>query len=93
MTKLNVKNLDHLGIIAAIVDELGLVDYINEQLQENDRAKISAGLVVKAMILNGLGFINSPLYLLDSGKFLRRVSGEKKVGHPIQKSAVMSETG
>jgi hypothetical protein len=32
MTKLNVKNLDHLGIIAAIVDELGLVDYINEQL-------------------------------------------------------------
>ena len=65
MTKLNVKNLDHLGIIAAIVDELGLVDYINEQLQENDRAKISAGLVVKAMILNGLGFINSPLYLFS----------------------------
>ena len=53
MTQLNVKNLDHLGIIAAVVDELGLVDYINEQLQENDRAKISAGLVVKAMILNG----------------------------------------
>jgi hypothetical protein len=54
MTKLSVKNLDHLGIIAAIVDELGIVDYINEQLQENDRAKISAGLVFKAMILNGL---------------------------------------
>ena len=34
MTKLSVKNLDHLGIIAAIVDELGIVDYINEQLQE-----------------------------------------------------------
>ena len=65
MTQLNVKNLDHLGIIAAIVDELGLVDYINEQLQENDRAKINAGLVVKAMILNGLGFINSPLYLFS----------------------------
>jgi len=30
---------------------------------------------------------------LDSGKFSRRVSGEKKIGHPIQKSAVMSETG
>jgi transposase len=41
------------------------VDYINEQLQENDRAKISAGLVVKAMILNGLGFIHSPLYLFS----------------------------
>ncbi|UXE64542.1 MAG: DUF4277 domain-containing protein [Woronichinia naegeliana WA131] len=38
---------------------------MNEQLQENDRAKISAGLVFKAMILNGLGFIHSPLYLFS----------------------------
>jgi hypothetical protein len=30
---------------------------------------------------------------LDSGKFSMRVSGEKKIGHPIPKSAVMSETG
>ncbi|WP_202861414.1 DUF4277 domain-containing protein [Microcystis aeruginosa] len=37
--------------------------YINQQLGEKDTTKISAGLVVKAMILNGLGFINSPLYL------------------------------
>ena len=65
MTKLSVKNLDHLGIIATIVDELGIVDYINEQLQKNDRAEISAGLVVKAMILNGLGFTHSPLYLFS----------------------------
>jgi hypothetical protein len=62
MTQLTVKNLDHLGIIAAIIDELGIVDYINQQLGEKDTTKISAGLVVKAMILNGLGFINSPLY-------------------------------
>jgi len=26
MTQLTVKNLDHLGIIAAIIDELGIVD-------------------------------------------------------------------
>jgi hypothetical protein len=32
-------------------------------------------------------------YCLDSGKFSMRVSGEKKIGHPVQKSAVMSETG
>jgi transposase len=65
MTQLTVKNLDHLGIIAAIVDELGIVDYLNEQLGERDSTKISAGLVVKAMLLNGLGFINSPLYLFS----------------------------
>jgi hypothetical protein len=36
-----------------------------------------------------LGILTS----LDSGKFSRGVSGEKKIGHPIPKSAVMSETG
>ncbi|MDB9394446.1 DUF4277 domain-containing protein [Microcystis aeruginosa CS-573] len=34
MTQLTVKNLDHLGIIAAIIDELGIVDYMNQQLGE-----------------------------------------------------------
>jgi transposase len=85
MTQLNVKNLDHLGIIAAIVDELGLVDYINEQLGENDRAKISAGLVVKAMILNGLGFINSPLYLFS------RFFEDKPVEHLLGKGIKASD--
>ena len=69
MSQLTVKNLDHLGIIAAIVDELGVVDYVNEQLGEDQKSKISAGLVVKAMILNGLGLITSPLYLF--GQFLK----------------------
>ncbi|MFN9672537.1 MAG: DUF4277 domain-containing protein [Microcystis wesenbergii TW10] len=41
MIQLTVKNLDHLGIIAAIVDELGIVDYINQQLGEKDTTKIS----------------------------------------------------
>jgi transposase len=65
MTQLTIKNLDHLGIIAAIVDELGIVEYLDEQLGERNSTKISAGLMVKAMILNGLGFINSPLYLFS----------------------------
>jgi len=39
MIQLTVKNLDHLGIIAAIVDELGIVDYINQQLGEKDTLK------------------------------------------------------
>jgi len=85
MTQLSVKNLDHLGIIAAIVDELGVVDYINEQLEENDRAKISAGVVVKAMILNGLGFIKSPLYLFS------RFFEDKPVEHLLGKRIKASD--
>jgi len=63
--RLVVKNLDHLGIIAGIVDELGVVDIVNERLGEDPRERISAGVAVKAMILNGLGFVSAPLYLFE----------------------------
>ena len=45
MAKLTIKNLDHLGIIAGIVDELGIVDYLNQELGEDPKNKIKAGLV------------------------------------------------
>ena len=80
MAKLTIKNLDHLGIIAGIVDELGIVDYLNQELGEDPKNKIKAGLVVKAMILNGLGFINSPLYLFSQffeDKPLEHLLGEE----------------
>jgi hypothetical protein len=34
---LTVENLDHLGIVAGIVDELGLVEYLNEQVGADPR--------------------------------------------------------
>jgi len=58
-----VKNLDHLGLIAGIVDELGVVEIVNQRLGEDPREQISGGIAVKAMILNGLGFASAPLYL------------------------------
>jgi len=61
-TTIEVKNLDHLGIIAGLIDEIGIVDIINEKLGIDKREKISSGQVVKAMILNGLGFVSRFLY-------------------------------
>ena len=58
-----VQNLDHLGIVAGIVDELGVVEIVNESVGLDPHEKISAGVAVKAMILNGLGFVSAPLYL------------------------------
>ncbi len=60
-----VQNLDHLGIVAGVVDELGVVEIVNEYLGEDPHEKISPGVAVKAMILNGLGFVSAPLYLFD----------------------------
>ncbi len=78
-TELQVEDLDHLGIVAGIIDELGLVGQINERLGEDPREKVSAGVVVKAMILNGLGFVSGPLYLFETffaGKATEHLLGE-----------------
>ena len=61
--EIQVKNLDHLGLIAGIVDELGIVETINAQVGIQQGEIVNAGLIVKAIILNGLGFVSRPLYL------------------------------
>jgi transposase len=78
-SNLTVKNLDHLGIVAGLVDELGLVDYLNERIGVDPRETVSIGVVVKAMILNGLGFVSAPLYLFEQffvGKATEHLLGE-----------------
>ena len=37
------KNLDHLGIIAGIIDEVGIVEKINEIFCQDSREKINTG--------------------------------------------------
>ncbi len=64
--EIEVKNLDHLGIVAGIIDELGIEDLVNQALGTDKREKISAGIIVKAIILNGLGFVAKPLYLFPN---------------------------
>jgi transposase len=67
-----------LGIIAGLVDELEIVELNNEQLGEDPRERVSAGVVVKAMILNGLGFVSAPLYLF--GQFFAGKATEHLLG-------------
>lgn len=55
------------------------MDQINQRLGVDPREKVSAGVIVKAMILNGLGFVSAPLYLFGqffSGKALEALLGE-----------------
>ena len=66
LEEIEIKNLDHLGIVAGIIDEIGIVEKINELLGTDPREKINCGEVVKAIILNGLGFVARPLYLFSN---------------------------
>ena len=58
-----IKNLDHLGLVVGIIDEIGIVNKINELIEENYTEKITVEKVVKAMILNSMGLVSSPLYI------------------------------
>jgi transposase len=57
--------LDHLGLIAGMFDELSIGDVLDQATQQNpERRDLTVGEAVKAMVLNGLGFINHALYLV-----------------------------
>jgi transposase len=57
--------LDHLGLVAGMFDELGLGDVIDQATQQHPEMRdLTVGEAVKAMVLNGLGFINQALYLV-----------------------------
>lgn len=60
-----VQNLDHLGLVAGIIDQIGLVKLVNEHVGEDPHQIVSTGVVLKAMLLNGLGMVSAPLYLFS----------------------------
>ena len=60
--------LDHLGLVAATIDKLGIVKEIDRRLTMTKGAKTTHGQRAMAMILNGLGFMDDRLYLFP--KFL-----------------------
>ena len=84
---IEVQTINHLGIIAGIIDEIGIVDIINEQLGIKSQEKLNSGLIVKSIILNAMGFVSRPLSLfpLYLGKIMKierkskpYLSGNKK---------------
>ena len=51
--KIKSKNLDHLGLVAGMYDELGIGDIIDDTIeQDTEKRKVSLGQAVKAMVLN-----------------------------------------
>ena len=63
LKNLEIKNLNHLGIIAGIIDEIGIVEIINDRLGTDKKEIVNSGIIIKAIILNGLEFVARPLYL------------------------------
>src|SRR5919106_148255 len=63
MESVRVERLDHLGVIASVIKDLGLIDMINARLVPDAQEVMTPGEAVAGMILNGLGFANRPMSL------------------------------
>lgn len=79
LSAMEIVNLDHLGIVAGVIDEMELVEEVNKKVGLRAKETVSPGQVMKAMILNGLGFLSAPLYLFEAffvGKATEHLIGE-----------------
>ncbi len=61
--KTKIKRIDHLGIVAGVIKDLGIVDLIDSRITNHPKEEITTGEAVAGMIINGLGFSNRPLSL------------------------------
>lgn len=60
------KNLDHLGLVSGMIDELNLVELLNGYLNTDGIIRtVSLGVLIKALVLNGLGFTQRTLYMVS----------------------------
>ncbi len=81
LTGIEIKTINHLGIVAGIIDELEIVDIINQELVIDEQEIVNSGEIVKAILLNGLGFVSQPLYLFP--KFFEDKATEHLLGKGI----------
>jgi transposase len=81
--QISTMSLDHLGLVAATIDDLNLIDKIDQilPLSQDNGVKATMGQRVAAMILNGLGFINNRLYIFP--EFLSNKPVERLLGQGV----------
>jgi len=73
--------LEHLGLVAGIFDQLEIADVIDDRIPKLRNHKLEHSEVIKAMILNALGFVGQRLYLFP--EFYEKIPTERLLGAGI----------
>ena len=58
-----VEDIDHLGIVSGVIQDLGIIDMIDSRIPPDEREEITTGEAIAGMIINGLGFSDRPISL------------------------------
>ena len=83
--------LDHLGLVAGMFAELGITEIIDHATsQDPEMRMVTAGHAVKAMVLNGLGFVNHQLSLVPH--FFHNKPTSRLIAPAMQASHLNDET-
>lgn len=72
------RQIGHLGLVAGMIDELGISAVIDEALPKTRDHILPHSAIVKAMLLNGLGFNERRLYFFS--RFFTNLSTEQLFG-------------
>ena len=75
------RQIGHLGLVAGMIDELGISALIDEAMPKTRDHFLPHSAVIKAMLLNGLGFNERRLYLFS--RFFDNLSTEQLFGPGI----------
>lgn len=85
----STENLDHLGIVAGVCQQINLIEQIDRIIPDTGR-KVSVGQAVQAMVLNGLGFVGRALYLTP--EFFRTKPVDLLIGEGIEADDLNSDS-
>jgi transposase len=94
---MEIERVDHLGVVAGVIQDLGLIEHINRLIPPTPDMKVSHGHATAAMILTGLGFLQKPLsltpqffenrpirYLLGNAELEREDLNHWKLGRTLE---------
>lgn len=65
MHNLDIKRLDHHGLVMGVIKDIKLIETIDAAVGRHVDEKLSVGQRVAAMVINGLGFTDQPLSLVN----------------------------
>jgi transposase len=60
---IRIERIDHLGIIAGVIQDLGIIEMIDSRIAPDEREDITTGEAIAGMIINSLGFSDRPMSL------------------------------
>jgi len=85
----STQNLDHLGIVAGVCQQIDLIGQIDARVSNTGRT-VSVGQAVQAMVLNGLGFVGRALYLTP--EFFRTKPVDLLIGEGLEADDLNSDS-